>query len=270
MINLDGLGVLVTRSDEAGALLCEKIQALGGVAWHYPTLAFAPPQNLAAYHAAMAELYQQAWLIFISPQAVAVTLPLLKPQWPDLSSRVKVACVGGATAAALQAAGISNVVCPDSEWSSEGLLNMEAFQWVQGVNIAIIRGEGGREKIDRVLAERGANLLPVIAYERVLPGVTPEKQREVNEALLGKKVDIVIATSFSSVENLKKLSDPATWPILKVTPLSVMSERVQSLAKELGFMHVWVSNRVSDDAIISLLVKERTQLCQMRQQRSLL
>lgn len=267
MTSLAGLGVLVTRSDEAGALLSEKIQAEGGLAWHYPTLAFAPPRNIAAYHAAMAELYQQTWLIFISPQAVAATLPLLKPQWPELASRVKVACIGGATAAALQAAGIERVVCPDSEWSSEGLLNMEAFQWVQGVNIAIIRGEGGREKIDRILSERGANLLPVIAYERILPYVSPEKQAEVMAALQAKKIDIVIATSFSSVENLKQLIAPAAWPILKATPLSVMSERVQQLAQDLGFMHVWINNRASDEAIISLLVKERTRLCQMRQQR---
>lgn len=267
MTSLQGLGVLVTRSDEAGALLCEKIQAEGGVAWHYPTLAFAPPRSLAAYHAAMAELYQQAWLIFISPQAVAATLPLLKPQWPELASRVKVACVGGATAAALQAAGIHDVVCPDSEWSSEGLLNMQAFQWVQGVNIAIIRGEGGREKIDRVLAERGANLLPVIAYERVLPQVAPALQAEVHAALLANKIDIVIATSFSSVENLKQLCAAEVWPILKATPISVMSERVQGLAQEIGFMHVWINHRASDEAIISLLVKERTRLCQMRQQR---
>jgi uroporphyrinogen-III synthase len=267
MNRLDGLTVLVTRSDEAGAMLCQKIEAEGGGALHYPTLAFAPPPSMAAYQAAMAQLHQQAWLIFISPQAVTATLPELLERWPHLASRVKVACVGGATARALQAVGIEQVLCPDREWSSEGLLNMEVFQWVQGVNIAIIRGEGGREKIDRILNDRGANVLPVIAYQRVIPNLPPEKQAQVMASMAEKNIDIVIATSFSSVENLKKMVDQAVWPILQATPICVMSERVQSLAQEAGFQNVWVNPTVSDEAIISLLVRERNRLCQMKQQR---
>lgn len=267
MNRLDGLTVLVTRSDEAGAVLCEKIEAEGGGALHYPTLAFAPPPSLAAYQAAMAQLHRQAWLIFISPQAVTATLPELLEVWPSIASRVKVACVGGATAQALQAAGIQTAICPDSDWSSEGLLNMEVFQWVQGVNIAIIRGEGGREKIDRILNDRGANVLPVIAYQRVIPHLAPEKQAQVMASIAAKNIDIVIATSFSSVENLKQMVDQTVWPILQTTPLSVMSERVQSLAQEVGFKNVWVNPSASDEAIISLLVRERNRLCQMKQQR---
>lgn len=267
MNRLDGLTVLVTRSDEAGALLCEKIEAEGGGALHYPTLAFAPPPSLAAYQAAMAELYQQAWLIFISPQAVSATLPELLALWPHLASRVKVACVGGATAQALQAAGIQTAICPDSDWSSEGLLNMEVFQWVQGVNIAIIRGEGGREKIDRILNDRGANVLPVIAYRRVIPRISDAMQTAVMAAISAKEIDIVIATSFSSVEHLKQMVDQTAWPVLQTTPISVMSERVQLLAQEVGFQNVWVNQSASDEAIISLLVRERNRLCQMKQQR---
>lgn len=266
MDRLSGLTVLVTRSDEAGAVLCAKIEAEGGGALHYPTLAFAPPPSMAAYQAAMAQLPQQAWLIFISPQAVSATLPELCQLWPSIEDRVKVACVGGATAQALQAAGINNVICPDSEWSSEGLLNMEVFQWVQGVNIAIIRGEGGREKIDRILNDRGANVLPVIAYQRVIPKLAPAKQAQVMAAIAAKEIDIVIATSFSSVENLKQMVDETAWPILQTTPISVMSERVRALAQEVGFQNVWVNPSASDEAIISLLVRERNRLCQMKQQ----
>ena len=93
----------------------------------------------------------------------------MRSQWPVFPSTLRLAAVGAGTANALQAAGYNVTVCPRDEWSSEALLDLPDFQSVAGKHIAIIRGVGGRELIDRTLTERGAQVLPVMAYQRVLP-----------------------------------------------------------------------------------------------------
>lgn len=265
---LQGLTVLVTRPSPAGTHTCERIVALGGVAIHYPVLAFGPPPNPAAYAAAMAALPAQAWLIFISPQAVTATLPQLLALKSRLSPTVHVACVGEATAALLQAAGFDAVLCPDTDYSSEGLLALPALQSVQGVRVAVIRGEGGREKIDTVLRDRGAIVLPVMAYVRLCPIPTPSVQAVVENALRAQGIDVVLGASFESVQNVKQLLGEALWPLIREIPLVVMSERIQQLALNLGFSHVFVSDTASERAVLTYLVRERNRLCQMKQTRS--
>lgn len=258
---LSGLHVLVTRPDPAGSVLCQKIIALGGKALHYPTLAFAPPNNTAALKAALTALPKQDWLIFISPQAVAAALPMLNR---DALKSVKLACVGGATAQALMAAGWTVAATPDTDWSSEGLLQLPAFQAPRGLRVAVMRGEGGREKIDHVLAHRGAHVLPVKLYQRVLPTVSDEKQAAITHALQDGCVNVILGASFLSVQHLKTLVGVSLWPLLKTIPLIVMSHRIETLVRALGFTEVQVSEAASEAAIIQLLVKERDSLCQKK------
>lgn len=264
---LQGLTVLVTRPHPAGARTSERILALGGQALHYPVLAFGPPPDQSAYLKAMAMLPTQAWLIFISPQAVIASLPQLLTLKSQLLPTVRVACVGEATAALLRAAGFQHVVCPDHDYSSEGLLALPALQTVEGVSIAVIRGVGGREKIDRVLSERKANVLPVIAYERHCPTPSAALQASIVAALREHRIDVMLGASFQSVEYLKQLLGEDLWPWVRDIPLVVMSERIQQLSKALGFLHVFVSDTASERGVLHTLVKERNRLCQMKQMR---
>ena len=246
---LSGLTVMVTRPAPAGATLCELIKTAGGDAIYFPTIAFAPADE-KNFAAAVTKLGEQDWLIFISPQAVYASIPAIRRAWPHLPPQVKLAAVGAGTAQALHEAGYQVSVYPDTEWNSEGLLALPAFQHAAGQKIAIIRGEGGRELIDQQLTERGAQVLHVIAYQRVLPDADVTL---ILPLLNEHNIDRIICGSYTSVQNLKILLGEPAWPDLRSIPLIVMSARIKMLANNLGFQTIWVAQNAGHAAVIEML-----------------
>jgi uroporphyrinogen-III synthase len=247
---MSNLHILVTRPEPQAAELCTLIREQGDQATSFPTIEFAPPSDLEAFHTAMQTLDQQDWLIFISPQAVRVSIPYL----PVLPPNVQIAAVGSGTAKALHAAHYPQVLHPAAEWHSEGLLDLPAFQSVQNKKIAIIRGAGGREFIDQQLAERGAQITIIIAYERILP--VCDVQPYLN-LLRQRAIDSIVCTSFEGVRNLKILIGETAWPELQTIPVSVMSGRVEMRARQLGCQTIWVTQQASQAAILDLLAEKR-------------
>lgn len=262
--DLHSLCVLVTRPDPAGAGLCRAIEARGGRFIHFPTIAFVPPKEVTAFEQAVSQLAEQDWLIFISPQSVYASVPAIRRAWPHFPDTVRFACIGEGTAMALREAGYQALRYPSAEWSSDGLLALPDFQEMAGKRAAVIRGEGGREVLENVLSERGARVLSVIAYQRVLPAA--DVLPCVN-LLAQHEIDVVISTSFDGVKNLKLLIGEAGWSYLKMIPLIVMSERIKVLAENLGFQAIWITPAASQDAMLDLIAHKKDELCRNRKNR---
>lgn len=255
MTPFHSLNILVTRPYPQGAALCQLINEQGGQAIHYPTLAFASPPDGSAWRQALSQLGEQEWLIFNSPRAVQFAAGAMQKGRPILASKVKLAkvklaAVGEKTADALRELGFEVAVYPEAEWSSEALLALPAFQSVQGKKIAIIRGAYGREWLGKTLTERGAHVLSVIAYERILP---QSKNDDILQLLYQHKINMIICTSFEGIENLKFLLGDDAWPYLKVCQLLVVSERIKRLAQDLGFQRLWVARNASHHAILEAI-----------------
>lgn len=240
---------IVARPGEAGAALCADINKEFGRALHFPTIAFAPPADEAAFQQAIKQAGEQDWLIFISAQAVKSVVPALRSVWPNMPERVKFAAVGPTTAEALNAAGY-RAIYSDEVWSSEGLLALQPFQHVAGQSIMLMRGEGGRELLESELLARGAKLSSCVAYQRVLPTIdaAPCQQLIKSHACAG-----IIAGSFETVKNLKTLLGETVWTELATVPLIVMSERIKMLAAEQGFQRIWVTRNPSQQAVLETI-----------------
>jgi uroporphyrinogen-III synthase len=260
MLALTNLMIMVTRPAPAGLALCELITKQGGKSLHFPTIAFAPADQ-AQLNTAIDHLDEQAWWIFISPQAVYASLPAIRRRFPVLPAEVKLAAVGGGTAAILQEAGYEVSAYPSEEWNSEGLLALPPFQVVETQKIAIIRGEGGREFLAAELIARGAIITPVIAYQRILPNLDITTALHI---LKTQQLDVIICGSFEGVRHLKTLLTDEAWPYLNTLPLVVMSKRVKLLAEDLGFQTIWVAENASHAAVLTLLAQKRNELCQIK------
>lgn len=248
--NLNQFNILVTRPNPQGMELCLQIRAHGGHAIHLPTIFFAPPLNPYALDQAINKLTEQDWLIFISPYAVNASVSLIRKHWPELPARAQCAAIGAGTYKALKQAGFRTVICPPGEWNSEALLALPEFQQLAQKKIAIVRGENGRELLTNILTERGAEILPVIAYQRMLPNIDMYPYLNLAKE---KKVDVIVCASFESVRNLKLLFDDEGWPFIEKLPVIVVSERIKTLAGELGFQTIWVARNASHDAILEAL-----------------
>lgn len=242
--------ILITRPGERGLALCTQIEAAGARAIHLPTIAFAPPTDHHAYARALAQLGDQDWLIFISPQAVTASMAAIRERYPHLPPTLHIAAVGEGTVRVLQAAGIVQVHYPSVHWSSEGLLAMAEFLSPTGKKIMLIRGEGGRPTLADTLTRRGAQVSHCIAYQRTVPDIDMSTYAFI---FTPNALQAIVCASYDSVAHLKILCTPEHWEVLRHIPLVVVSERIQFLAQKLGFQTIWVAANASHEAILATL-----------------
>ncbi len=151
--DLAGRGVLVTRPAAQAEPLCRLIEAAGGRAIRFPTIAIEPAAD-AGTRARLAEPWDL--LYFVSPNAVEQALALVPDgRWPRVSW---VAAVGRGTAKALEAAGRAPDLVPSERYESEALLAMPELADMRGRRVLIVRGEGGRGLFAEAMTARGAEV----------------------------------------------------------------------------------------------------------------
>lgn len=239
---LAGRGVLVTRPAQQNHRLARALERLGARVLKFPLIQLAGPSDPNAAQAALAELGRSDLAIFVSANAVRFACNLL-PDLPGRLRRARIACVGDATAAALEAASIEVHLVPDGGSTSEALLAMDGLQAaaVQGREVAIVRGEGGRDLIAQVLDERGARVHPVEVYRREPPGGDLA-------AFLDAHAGAIHVAIVTSGESLARLAELGGMGRVQALPLVLPSDRVLEQAVSLGFAGPFSVPRRMNDA----------------------
>ncbi|MCK9606627.1 MAG: uroporphyrinogen-III synthase [Methylomonas sp.] len=243
---LRGATVLVTRPAAQADALCRLITQADGRALRFPTIEIQPVGIDAGL---IEKALAGDWLIFTSCNAVDFALKAFGGKMVE-SRAVKFAAVGHATAAALQKAGLQVACVPETEFSSEGLLAQQAMQRVAGQHIFIVRGVGGREKLEQTLRGRGAEVAYLEVYRRCRPDINSE---ELIRSLRNQQLSAITITSGEALQNLLAMLDPAAANLLRKQPLLVVSDRIRQLALELGFEQITVSLQPTDAAILETL-----------------
>ncbi len=233
--SLDGLKVLVTRPAQQASSLCDDINIAGGLAIAFPVLDIEPITHNADINKAIMD---HDMIIFISRNAVTCfMMGLQKP----LADNVQLVAVGAGTAATMVEHGLRVDIQPPPPAGSESLLAMPELNQMQGKNVLIVRGEGGRELLADTLIARGANLRYIEVYRRVLP--SPSKT-QIEQAM---SADCIVITSIAGLDNLCQLIDieqlTSKW-------LIVMSERIRQYAKNIGFQQCVVVADASDAGVM--------------------
>jgi uroporphyrinogen-III synthase len=226
-------GVLVTRPIEQADRLMRRLQALGARPMLFPALEIAAVRQPELLDRLLAGVERYDWLLFVSPTAVEYGLAALRRSGVGkLPGRLRLAAVGSGTAAALRAAGLTEIVAPETGADSEHLLALTEFAEMRGRRILIFRGAGGRELIAATLRERGAQVDYAECYRRVCPGGDPLPLRQ---ALVEGHLQAVTVFSGETLDNLLKLAGDAARQTLLALPLFVPHPRIAEQARALGF-----------------------------------
>jgi uroporphyrinogen-III synthase len=238
--------VLVTRPSGQADGLCERITALGHEPVHVPAIEIAEPEDSGALAAFINRLDQCDLVVLVSVNAVHMGLAKILQQrdWPQ---HTKLAAVGPSSTAAVDALGLGVDYVPEHEFSSEGLLALPALQDMQGKQVAILRGNGGRNTLSETLTARGAQVEYLAVYRRVCPqGLAEQLQQLLQDHALG----VITATSNESLQNLYDMAGSAGQPLLRDIPLVVASRRQAALAAQLGFTQgAVIAGHASDEAM---------------------
>jgi len=182
-------------------------------------------------------------VIAVSGNAVEYTNRLLKREWPEA---VYIA-VGVSTQTSLNDIIDNTAIVPEGRADSEGILKLDLLQSIRGKRVLILRGQGGRDLLDRTLVARGAEVAFLESYKRIkldLDGVelvNNWQQASINGAII------------SSIEILNQLFTliPAQYKDwLSNLILYVPSERVAEQASYLGARHVVILPSLRTERIV--------------------
>jgi len=243
---LDGRGILITRPARQAAGFARQIAAIGGCPVMFPAIVILPPENRDALDRAQRELVCYDFAVFVSANAVeyGVGDPAA---WPP---RLIALAPGPGTAAALAAAGITNVRQPTTTMDSEGLLALPEFATVSGKRVVIFRGGGGRELLGETLVARGAIVDTIDCYRRVRPEAGAAG---LEEALRERRIDAVTLTSSEGLDNLWALLGPEARALLTATPTFVPHSRIAARASERGIARVIITPPADAGLLAALL-----------------
>ena len=246
-----GKKILVTRPNHQSENMCKLIEQQGWQAIRFPVIAIKA-RSLSRQELKRVQnidLYQKVF--FVSVNAVNFALQIINGKMERLQ---KVSCiaVGNASYKALTAHGISNVLVPEQGFNSEEILAMPEMQDMQGQSCLIIRGEGGRGLLAASLRERGAKVDYLEVYKRVVP---VSDNRLVHEYLQHKAFAAILIYSGDALKNLlQMLAKQDINNNLLNTPLVVISQRVEHLAKKIGFKNIIIADEASDAAMMNALL----------------
>ena len=240
--------VLVTRPVHQSENLCHLIEQQGWQAIRFPVIEIQARELALQDECRIQQLEQYQYVFFVSANAVNFALPLFNGKIQCLKTLVSVA-VGKATYTALVKHGIERVLLPAQGFNSEEILAMPELQVLTGQSCLIIRGDGGRELLANTLRERGARVDYLEVYKRVIP----DYDAVLATDLINKSLTAIVIYSGDALRNLVKMLAAEEEKLLNI-PLVVISERVQTLAKNIGFKKIIIADQASDTAMINALL----------------
>jgi uroporphyrinogen-III synthase len=194
--DLAGIGVLVTRPRHQSKELVATITAHGGEAIEWPVLEIIP-RDADAIRADERRLGSPDIAVFVSPNAVRHGLAF--------TADARIAVVGPATARAIEDSGRSVDIRSPDGYDSEHLLAEAELQDVDGKNIRIIRGDGGRELLADTLRQRGATVEYLTVYARGVPAYSESELASLEQQWRSGAIKVVAVMSVESLRNLVSL-----------------------------------------------------------------
>jgi len=214
---LFGRRIVVTRARHQAAALAERLERSAAEIIEFPTIEIADLPIAASVFDAVGS---QDWLVLTSVNGVESFFGQLMAGGRDLRelAGVKVAAIGPATRAAVEAKGI-RVAAQPAEYRAEALL--ETLGDVRGQRILLARAEVAREILPDTLRERGAFVEVVPVYRTSFPdtpmasAAMPEPHASVGAARAAPvadsstgplgEFDLITFTSSSTVTGFDRL-----------------------------------------------------------------
>jgi len=237
---LAGLSILVTRPSPDGETFCELVRAAGGNATHFPTLEImAEPISISV---------DFDWLIFISPQAVRMSIDRL-----IFKNMPKLAAIGPGTARTLAEFEFAPILFPTKNPSAKALLELPELQQIKNLTFGLVQGQNGRPELFDTLTARGAKVKKIIAYRRTCP--TPKNLTKIQQLFAENKIDVIIINSSDSLRNLLNIIGNCATAQRSQLTLIVSSQAQFLAAQAIGFEKILLAENPGHDAIMSVLEK---------------
>ena len=244
---LAGKTVLITRPAEQAGNMQASLEHHRATIVQFPSLIIREPEDPGPAATLLRDLDGYDTVIFSSANAVRHAMRLLETLDGAFSTQY-IAAIGPATRDALENHGIQADIVPETGFSSEDLLEHEGLQ---GQDILIIRGVGGRGLLAHELRSRGARVEIAEVYQRLCPVTRPAHSLCVHP----ENDSAVLAYSGESMQNMWALCTKEEHAWLAKATLIAGSPRIARTATAIGFSKTpIIASNASDSAMLDALL----------------
>ncbi|MDA7916391.1 uroporphyrinogen-III C-methyltransferase [Verrucomicrobia bacterium] len=214
--------IVVTRTRCQASKLSARLSELGAEALEIPTIKIAEPDERQYLLDAILTLHTYSWLVFTSPNGVDEFFKYFFRAFKDLRDigGVKIAAVGPATAAKLEAMHLQIDAMPKKHIASELAKVINNEESVENLNVMLLRAQVATKELPDQLEAFGAIVDDIPVYKTV-----PETE-DLNGSVLNFEsfgADWITFTSASTVEHFDarmNLSETMKkWPHLKLASI---------------------------------------------------
>ena len=236
--------ILITRPEGKGAALAEQLEQAGYQASLFPVLNI---NYLTPSSTQLSPLINADKIIFISQDAVKA-LAQLKP---DINIKAQFYAVGQQTADTIYELFGVRAATP-KQFDSEGVLALKSLAQVDGSNIVLVKGQGGRPDIAKVLKERGAFLNNCVVYERE---PVPDLTSNWTDHWQSSNVHGIVITSNAAVDAIFTPLAAQQLQWLQQCHFYVASERIAAYLQQqhVSLANIHIAAGASDNAMFTCI-----------------
>lgn len=231
---LSGRRIVVTRTRKQASQLSRRLLELGGDVLEIPTIRIEPSEDRQTIIDALMELNSYNWLVFTSPNGVESFFDIFFKAFPDLRDLggVRIAAVGPATAAKLQALHLTVDVMPEKYLASEVAKAINEYESVENLKMLLMRAEIANQQLPDELESLGAIVDDVACYRTVQE---TDDRTGTAEDFQANGADWITFTSSSTVEHFHARFDlPATVARFPNLRLASIGPETSKAIKALG------------------------------------
>ncbi len=235
----------MTRPRHQAEPFCLQLEQLGAQVYRFPVIEI---EGITPDPALLHPTKSYDMLIFTSSNAVHGAAALLD----NLNTPgCQIAAIGKKTAQTLHQTGFTIHIQPQQTFNSESLLALPTMQAVADKHILIIKGEGGRQLLQKTLQRRGAIVDCLAVYRRRKPVASQSLLNRLKTA----KIDIITLTSAESGINLLTMLNAQHYPWLSTATLLLGSKRIQNVLNRKKLNNpMLVANNPSDATMVEALL----------------
>ncbi len=243
--------ILITRPEGKGAALAQELEQAGYQASLYPVLkiTYLTPTNVE-----LSPLVNADKIIFVSQDAV-YALNALKPA---INTKAQFYGVGQQTADTIYEVFGVRAALP-KQHDSEGLLALKSLADVDGSNIVLVKGIGGRPEIAKTLKQRGAYLNNCVVYQR--EPVEPSSASWIDH-WQSQNVQGIVITSNAAVDAIFNTISVAQLAWLQQCEFYVASERIGTYLQQqkINSTHIYTAAGASDQAMFTCINQQGSKM----------
>ena len=251
---LFGRRILVTRARGQASILAEKIEALGGEPWEFPTIEIVEPEDFAPLDRAIAGIESYDWLILTSVNGVRYFMGRMRSRKKDIRrlNKIKIVAIGPKTREEIEKYGIFCEFMPE-EFVAEAIIEVLKGEEIKGKKVLLPRADIARKVLPDTLRTMGADVDEVTAYRTVTgSGDTDELVKLLRE----HRIHILTFTSSSTVKNfIKKIGPQNASDLLTGTVTACIGPVTSATARELNLKVDIEASEYTIDGLLAAILE---------------